>query len=297
MTAYPDCVAGLPTTGRGAAARDRRLHHGAVRRGRRVLCGVPSGGDRRRRTVAGRDRRPDQVRGGARSAADRPWSRRFASPPARRSARPCSPSGGRSGEPDCTHSGSGREHTLLTAARDKARFPWLDARPRPVQTRPRRGCARRHCDALGRPSAWRPSDGPSRAPARRRRSRRSSPRPVTLRSTLTVNAPDDLDRGTFCAESEVAGTKADISIRPHNGRLLDRVQGLRLAVNSVKRFNQRSETRPAPGLVRLERSSTPWRARPGVFRLKNLVDAQEKHIAIVWERDLGPLGDFLAAAR
>jgi hypothetical protein len=35
----------------------------------------------------------------------------------------------------------------------------------------------------------------------------------------------------------------------------------------------------------------------GVFKLKNLEDAQTKGIAIVWERDLAPLAEFVRAAR
>lgn len=36
----------------------------------------------------------------------------------------------------------------------------------------------------------------------------------------------------------------------------------------------------------------------GLFRLKNLVDAQDvKHFAVVWERDLAPLVEFVRAAR
>ena len=35
----------------------------------------------------------------------------------------------------------------------------------------------------------------------------------------------------------------------------------------------------------------------GVFKLKNLEDAQNSGITVFWERDLGTLGDFLTRAK
>ena len=35
----------------------------------------------------------------------------------------------------------------------------------------------------------------------------------------------------------------------------------------------------------------------GVYKLKNLKDAQDAQVAIFWERDLTPLADFLEVAR
>jgi hypothetical protein len=53
----------------------------------------------------------------------------------------------------------------------------------------------------------------------------------------TITNVDDLARGEFCAESEVAGVKSDVCVRLYNGRLLlieCKVSGS--ALNSVKRL-------------------------------------------------------------
>lgn len=188
---------------------------------------------------------------------------------------------------------------LLAAARDKARLPWLDATP---SARPDK--AARPAAVVATGTLW-----ASQRMATKRRTEDSDHQEVAVKEFLAsvgftevptkpITAPDDLDRGQFCAESEVAGTKADISVRPNNGRLLlveCKVSGS--SVNSVKRLNHEVGDKAATWARAFGNQRHSMAVLAGVFRLKNLVDAQDKNIAIVWERDLAPLGEFLAAAR
>jgi XamI restriction endonuclease len=187
---------------------------------------------------------------------------------------------------------------LLTASRDRARFPWLDAAP-PTRPDP----AARLSALVATATLW-----ASQRMATKRRTEGSRNQEASVRAylasiaftqvpTLAISAPDDLARGTFCAETEVVGSNADISVRAHNGRLLlieCKVSGS--AVNSVKRLNREVGDKVATWSRAFGTQQHTMAVLAGVFRLKNLTDAQAKNIAIVWERDLAPLAAFLAAA-
>jgi hypothetical protein len=68
------------------------------------------------------------------------------------------------------------------------------------------------------------------------------------------------------------------------------------AVNSVKRLNHEVGDKAATWSRAFGTQQHTMAVLAGVFRLKNLTDAQAKNIALVWERDLTPLAAFLAAA-
>jgi hypothetical protein len=188
---------------------------------------------------------------------------------------------------------------LLSAARDPERFPWLAANPpRPPDVIERRAAI------LSTAALW-----AGQRMATKRRTESSGQQEAAVRAEIAavgfteverrryINNIDDLERGQFCAEAEVAGVKADICVRLHNGRLLlIECKVSNSATNSVKRVIHDVGDKVAVWQRGFGAQAIPMAVISGVFRLKNLRDAQAKGIAIVWQRDLSPLLEFLAAA-
>jgi hypothetical protein len=189
--------------------------------------------------------------------------------------------------------------TLLKAAADRARLPWLDADPpRTADTTERRTAI------LTTASLW-----AAQRLATKRRNESSVKQEAAVRALLTaedftevetgvITNVDDLARGEFCAESEVAGAKSDICVRLRNGRLLlIECKVSNSALNSVKRLNRDIGSKLGVWRAAFGAQAIPMGVLSGVFRRKNLIDAQNTGIAIVRERDLAPLVDFVGAAR
>jgi XamI restriction endonuclease len=186
---------------------------------------------------------------------------------------------------------------ILTAARDTARFPWLAAAVREAQESERKAAV------LTTATLW---AAQRMATLRRTESSKRQEEAVIAYiaskgfsqvATRVINIPDDIARGQVCAESVVAGTKADITVRLLNGRLLlieCKVSGS--GINSVKRLNHEVGDKAATWKTAFGTQAYPMAVLAGVFKRKNLMDAQDKGIFIVWERDLASLGEFLAAA-
>jgi hypothetical protein len=187
---------------------------------------------------------------------------------------------------------------VLTAARDRTRFPWLATVVREAQESERKAAI------LATATLW-----ASQRMATLRRTESSTRQEETVLAYVrsqsytvvpprTINVPDNLGRGEACAESIVAGAKADVAIRLFNGRLLlieCKVSGS--AINSVKRLNHDVGDKAATWKTAFGAQAYSMAVLAGVFKLKNLTDAQDKGIFVVWERDLAPLGEFLAAAK
>jgi hypothetical protein len=187
---------------------------------------------------------------------------------------------------------------ILAAARDQIRLPWLNAGRESTETE-------RWAAILATATLW-----ATQQMATKRRNESADRQEAAVRALLTaegfreiptrrsITNIDDLARGEFCAECEVVGTKADVCIRLHNGRLLlieCKVSGS--ALNSVKRLLHDIGDKAAVWRAGFGAQAIPMGVIAGVFKLKNLEDAQTKGIAIVWERDLSPLAEFVRAAR
>lgn len=110
-----------------------------------------------------------------------------------------------------------------------------------------------------------------------------------------IHVLDDLPRGHFCRETEVSGSKCDVPIRLHDGRLLAlECKVSNSSTNSVKRL-----IRETCGKADLWRRAygqqlVTGAVLAGVYKLKNLIDAQNNYgVSIFWEHDLTPLLDFI----
>lgn len=112
----------------------------------------------------------------------------------------------------------------------------------------------------------------------------------------TMDALDVLPRGSFTREVNLAGSKCDVPVRLHDGRLLAlECKVSNSALNSVKRL-----IRETGGKARAWRNAFGLQVitaavLSGVYKLGNLLDAQENY-AIFWEHDLRPLQEFVAQA-
>lgn len=110
---------------------------------------------------------------------------------------------------------------------------------------------------------------------------------------------DDLQRGAFAAnEYLLAGSNCDILIRLEDGRLL----ALECKVsnsksNSVKRLNRETGGKADLWRRAFGEQVLPGAVLSGVFRLKNLQDAQRSRIALFWDHKLSELFSFIESAR
>ncbi len=189
--------------------------------------------------------------------------------------------------------------TLMSAAWDRARLPWLEAERMadPVE---------RRAAVLTTASLWaaqqmatkRRNESSTRQEAAVMALLAATPGFVEVPRRATITNVDDLARGEFCAESEVARVKSDVCVRLHNGRLLlIECKVSSSPLNSVKRLIHDIGDKLGVWRTAFGAQAIPMGVIAGVFKLKNLEDAQTKGIAVVWERDLTPLAEFLRAAR
>ncbi len=119
-----------------------------------------------------------------------------------------------------------------------------------------------------------------------------------IRGIRAISTLDILPRGSFTREVNLAGSKCDVPVRLHDGRLLAlECKVSNSSLNRVKRL-----IRETGGKSRAWRSAFGLQVitgavLSGVYKLVNLLDAQENYgIAIFWEHDLAPLQEFARVA-
>ncbi len=113
-----------------------------------------------------------------------------------------------------------------------------------------------------------------------------------------IHVVDALDRGCFCREVEVAGTKSDMPVRLRDGRLLSiECKVSNSYTNSVKRLIRETGGKSARWRSSFGDQVVTAAVLAGVFKLKNLREAQEQHrITLFWEHDLAALAKFVVDA-
>lgn len=110
-----------------------------------------------------------------------------------------------------------------------------------------------------------------------------------------VGSLDELPRGSFSREAQLAGSKCDVPVRLQDGRLLAiECKVSNSAINSVKRLNREVGGKADQWRRAFGEQVIPAAVLAGVFKLGNLIDAQERQrVAIFWEHDLESLFDFV----
>ncbi|HEX7324481.1 MAG TPA: XamI family restriction endonuclease [Rhodanobacteraceae bacterium] len=105
--------------------------------------------------------------------------------------------------------------------------------------------------------------------------------------------------GEFCAEARVGTRKADVSVRLYDRRLMPiECKVSNSATNSVKRLNNDAAVKAVTWLKEFgTQQVVPAAVVSGVFKVRNLVQAQESGLALFWGHDLERLGEFVSATR
>lgn len=118
-------------------------------------------------------------------------------------------------------------------------------------------------------------------------------RPIPM--LTTAPAP-----GEFCGESEIAGTRADVVVRLHDGRVLAiECKVSNSGVNSYKRLIHEAAGKATTWYRVLGTAQiVPAAVLSGVFTTSNLLKAQnEKEVFLFWTHRLADLADFVRNAR
>ena len=104
--------------------------------------------------------------------------------------------------------------------------------------------------------------------------------------------------GEYCRECKVSGKKADIVIGLADGRFMAlECKVSNSEVNSFKRLNHETVEKVQHWNAAFGANGVVGAAvLAGVFKVSNLVDAQEEGVCIFWSFDLTPLGEFLKDA-
>jgi sulfite reductase beta subunit-like hemoprotein len=110
---------------------------------------------------------------------------------------------------------------------------------------------------------------------------------------------DALPRGMFTREVTLAGSKCDVPVRLHDGRLLAlECKVSNSALNSVKRLIRETGGKARAWKNAFGLQVVTGAVLGGVFKLGNLLDAQENYgITIFWELRLDALQRFVRRAR
>ena len=117
---------------------------------------------------------------------------------------------------------------------------------------------------------------------------------VSRRSILAL--PSAPERGQFCGESRLGSKKADFIIRLYDHRVMAlECKVSNSATNSVKRLNGDAAIKAE--VWRRDFGTTqivPTAVISGVYKLHNLIDAQQRGLTIFWSHDLQPMLDWIA---
>lgn len=103
----------------------------------------------------------------------------------------------------------------------------------------------------------------------------------------------------FCGECLLGDRKADIVVRLHDTRLMPiECKVSNSATNSVKRLNNDAAVKAGYWLETFgSMQVVPAAVMSGVFKVLNMVQAQERGLSLFWAHDLGKLGDFVQGTR
>ena len=187
---------------------------------------------------------------------------------------------------------------IICLTMDGARFPWLFAEPLRRPTPEERYAAMRW--TAGLQAAQRVQTA--------RRGESSARQESVVEAMLaasgfhkvarrTVSIVGGLDPGEFCRESLVDGIKCDVPVGLRDGRFLFlECKVSNSSTNSVKRLNREVGGKAAAWRRAFGDRAITAAVLAGVYKLRNLADAQAGGVVIFWEHDLDQLAQFVASA-
>lgn len=114
-----------------------------------------------------------------------------------------------------------------------------------------------------------------------------------------IEVLDDLPRGSYSSERNVAGKKCDVPVRLRDGRLMTIECKVSMGPkNGWKRLNRETGGKAEEWRTHFGSQIVPTVVIDGVFDLGCLLQAQNTQgVTIFWEHDLAPLTDFLASCK
>ncbi len=120
---------------------------------------------------------------------------------------------------------------------------------------------------------------------------------VNPRTIVTLD--DAPEPGEFCRESMLGGRKADLVVRLRDRRILAiECKVSNSSTNSIKRLNNDAAVKAVAWLGEFgTRQLIPAAMLSGVFKLRNLLDAQTKGLTLWWAHDLASFKDWVSRAR
>ena len=101
--------------------------------------------------------------------------------------------------------------------------------------------------------------------------------------------------GEFCGESSLGSRKADLIVRLWDQRVMPiECKVSNSSTNSVKRLNNDAAVKAGSWKTDFGlRQVVPTAVLSGVYKLHNLVDAQDRGLTLFWAHDLGPLTQWI----
>jgi hypothetical protein len=115
-------------------------------------------------------------------------------------------------------------------------------------------------------------------------------------SPKTINTLDDAPaKGQFCCETLVGSRKADIPVRLFDGRLMPiECKVSNSSTNSVKRINNDAAVKAVTWRHEFGANQiVPVAMLSGVFKVHNLIQAQEGGLTLFWAHDLASMRAFI----
>ena len=101
--------------------------------------------------------------------------------------------------------------------------------------------------------------------------------------------------GEFCGEALFGQRKADLIVRLHDGRCMPiECKVSNSSTNSVKRLNNDAAAKASAWIEEFGSGATvPSAVLSGIFKARNLEQAQAQHLTIFWAHNLDPLAAFI----
>lgn len=188
---------------------------------------------------------------------------------------------------------------VVLSCLDARRFPWFSERRQPTEAERNAATLASAClMAYQNIQTWRRNQGKARQEERvREMFLNQGFAEVAPRRVGTLgNAPES---GAFCKESVVGTRKADFVAGLWDQRkMLIECKVSNSELNSVKRLNNDAAAKAEAWLQDFGRSNVvPVAVLSGVYKVANLVEAQERGLALFWAHDLAALAAWISRTR
>lgn len=182
---------------------------------------------------------------------------------------------------------------------DRRRFPWASDKREATEAERRAAVlASAALIASQKVATARRNEGKTAQEERTKEAlRKSDFTEVPVRDIDTLDQAPQL--GEFCGESNFGGRKADIVVRLWDSRVMPvECKVSNSSTNSIKRLNNDAAAKAEKWIREFgHRGVVPTAVLSGVYKLRNLQDAQRTGLALFWAHDLGAMMEWIEATR